>query len=141
MGTFLVAACLALPGVVLHAANPAPASIEGRWLTDDRQGVVRISLCGEQLCGRIDRVLAAGPAVPASDVNNPDPALRRRPLVGLLTLWGFVADADGWRGGRAYDPKSGQSYRSSLKLEPDGSLKLTGCVLFICESRRWTRVP
>ena len=44
-------------------------------------------------------------------------------------------------GGRAYDPKSGQSYRSSLKLEPDGSLKLTGCVLFICESRRWTRVP
>ena len=45
-----------------------------------------------------------------------------------------------WEGGRAYDPKSGSSYKSSLRLNADGSLRVTGCVLFVCRSKRWTRV-
>jgi uncharacterized protein (DUF2147 family) len=124
---------------VLHAANPPPASVEGRWLTDDREGVVSIVACGTQLCGRIVEVLDREPGVPSTDVNNPDLRLRRRPLVGLLTLWGFRHDGDTWDGGRAYDPKSGKSYRSSLTVERDGTLRVTGCVLFVCESRYWTR--
>ena len=100
--------------------------------------MVDIAPCGERLCGRIARVLATGPDVPATDVNNPDPALRSRPLLGLVTLSGFVRRNGKWAGS-AYDPKTGRSYRSTLQLEPGGSLKLTGCVLFVCKSRRWTR--
>jgi uncharacterized protein (DUF2147 family) len=92
------------------------------------------------LCGRIAEVLDRRPSVPRIDANNPDPRLRGRALVGLLTLWGFARDGAVWRGGRAYDPKSGKSYKSTLALEPDGSLRVTGCVFVICESRRWTRV-
>jgi uncharacterized protein (DUF2147 family) len=57
----------------------------------------------------------------------------------LQTLSGFTRDGAAWKNGRAYDPKSGRSYRATLALNPDGSLKVTGCVLFICRSLRWTR--
>jgi uncharacterized protein (DUF2147 family) len=112
----------------------------GRWLTDDGKGVVRIGSCGSRLCGWIVQVLDKRPNVPKTDVNNPDPRLRSRPIVGLPTLLGFSRSGSAWRDGRAYDPKSGRSYRSSLELNRDGSLKVTGCILFLCQSRRWTHV-
>ncbi len=128
----------------LYLASAAPAAaaptVQGRWLTDDGKGVVRIASCGSQLCGWIVQVLDKRPNVPKTDVNNPDPRLRNRPIVGLPTLLGFSRSGSVWSNGRAYDPKSGRSYRASLELNRDGSLKVTGCVLFICQSRRWTHV-
>ena len=134
----------ALLGALLLAPMPAVSaapddSVTGLWLTDDRKGVVRIAACGQQVCGYISQVLDRAPDVPTTDVNNPDPKLRKRPLVGLRTLWGFSRKGNSWEGGRAYDPKSGKSYRSTLQLNADGSLKVSGCVLIICDSRRWTR--
>jgi uncharacterized protein (DUF2147 family) len=131
-----------LPILALVAGAPAIAapSVEGYWLTDDRKGVVQIGPCGAQICGRIARVLDTSAAALKTDSNNPDPRLRNRPMVGLVTLSGFTRSGAIWKGGRAYDPKSGKSYRSTLELNPDGSLKVSGCILFLCESRRWTRV-
>jgi uncharacterized protein (DUF2147 family) len=130
----------AAPIALLLLAGTAPApSVQGMWLTDDRKAVVRIAPCGANLCGTIDRVLDRSPASPTTDLHNPDPRLRGRPIVGLQILTGFVRSGKLWKGGRAYDPKSGHSYRSTLALNPDGSLKVTGCVLFVCESQRWTR--
>lgn len=126
--------------LLLLAAGAPSAGVEGYWLTDDRKGVVRIAPCAGQMCGRIVRVLNKGPDVPTTDINNPDPKLRGQPILGLLTLWGFNRAGAAWKGGRAYDPKSGRSYRATLGLNLDGSLKVTGCVLFICQSQRWTRV-
>ena len=125
---------------LLLTAGAQPASVEGQWLTEDRKGVVQIAPCGGQMCGRIARVLDRGPGVPATDINNPEPKLRGQPILGLLTLWGFRRVGAMWKDGRAYDPKSGRSYRATLGLNLDGTLKLTGCVLFICQSQRWTRV-
>lgn len=125
------------------AANASPVlasgSVEGRWLTDDGKGIVTVARCGASVCGRITRVLDSEPYVPSTDVNNPDGRLRSRPIVGLLVLYGFTFRDGKWSGGTAYDPKSGSSYRASLATGADGSLKLTGCVLFICKSKRWVR--
>jgi uncharacterized protein (DUF2147 family) len=129
----------ALPLALLLAAA-APPSIEGLWRTDDGKGLVRIAPCGAHMCGRIARVVDRGPGVPATDAENPDPKLRGRPILGLPILTGFTRSGNAWRGGRAYDPKTGRSYRASLALNPDGSLRVTGCVLIVCRSRRWTRV-
>ncbi len=123
---------------LLAGAAPGP-SVQGLWLTSDHKGIVRIAPCGSKLCGTIARVLDTSPARPATDRNNPDPALRGRPILGLPILSGFGRSGNQWTGGRAYDPETGRSYKSTLALNPDGSLKITGCVLFICESRRWTR--
>ena len=132
----LLAALLLL--VPLPGAAAAP-SVEGLWLTDDGKALVRIAPCGQRMCGRIARVLDTGPDVPATDVNNPDPRQRNRPITGLQILSGFRGGPTEWTGGQAYDPKSGSSYKSSLRLNADGSLRVTGCVLFVCRSRRWTR--
>ena len=131
---------LALPLMLapLPAAAAAP-SVTGLWRTDDGSALVEIAACGRQMCGRISRVLATGPDVPRTDVNNPDPHKRSQPLVGLQILYGFDAKASAWEGGKAYDPKSGNSYNASLRLNRDGSLRVTGCVLFVCQSKRWTR--
>lgn len=131
---------LALPLALAPLPAAAAPSVEGQWRTDDGSAVVEIAPCGPQLCGRIARVLASGPDVPRTDVNNSDPARRTRPLVGLQILSGFHPGPKAWEGGRAYDPKSGRSYDASLRLNPDGSLRVTGCVLIVCQSVRWTRM-
>lgn len=122
--------------------HPAPAfaagSPLGRWLTDDGSAIVRIGRCGEKLCGTIEKVL--DPKAPANDINNPDKHLRTFPLAGATVLRGFSYSGGQWKGGRAYDPKTGNSYRSSLELLRDGRLAVTGCVLFVCRSRDWTRL-
>lgn len=127
--------------MLLLAASPAEADTQpsayGRWLTDDGAAIVRIAPCGPKLCGAIERIL--DPAAPNNDVNNPDRDLRRKPLVGVTVLRDFSRSGATWTGGRAYDPKSGGSYRSELRLAADGRLKVTGCVLVICRSRYWTR--
>ena len=133
-----VLAALLLLLAPLPGAAAAP-SVEGLWRTDDGKAVVRIAPCGQLLCGRIARVLDTGPNVPSTDVNNPDPARRGQPILGLQVLSGFAGGPTEWQNGRAYDPKSGSSYKSSLRLNTDGSLRVTGCVLFVCRSKRWTR--
>jgi uncharacterized protein (DUF2147 family) len=131
---------LLLPPLLILLTGNAPANVHGLWRTDDGKGIVRIGPCGTQTCGWIARVLDSGKNVPATDIRNPDPKLRNRPILGLPTLTGFTREGATWKGGRAYDPKSGRSYRATLGLNPDGSLKVTGCVLIICRSLRWTRV-
>ena len=121
------------------SATAAASPLEGLWRTDDGKALVRIAACGQRMCGTIARVLDTSPDVPRTDVNNPDPNRRNRPLVGTQILSGFAGGPTEWKGGRAYDPKSGSSYKSSLRLNADGSLRVTGCVLFICQSKRWTR--
>ena len=131
---------LALAGSPLAASTPSE-TIVGRWLTDDGKGIVTIAPCGSALCGRISQVLDRSPGVPTTDVNNPDAALRKRGILGLPVLTGFRRVGNQWASGRAYDPKSGSSYRSRLALNADRSLRVTGCVLFICQSKRWRRMP
>jgi uncharacterized protein (DUF2147 family) len=127
----------ALTGLLLASPAHAAAPIFGRWLTDDGAAIIRIEPCGARLCGRIERVL--DPKAPRNDINSPDRAHRTKPLVGTAVLSNYSGSGSIWKGGQAYDPKAGKSYRSELTLLANGKLKVTGCVLFICRSRYWTR--
>ena len=123
------------------AAQPGPTpGIEGKWLTDDGKAVVVIDRCGQEICGAIATVLDKGKNVPTADVENPDERLRNRPILGLKVLSGFRAAGASWRGGKAYDPKTGRSYRSTLTLDGARRLVVTGCILFICRSMIWQRL-
>lgn len=77
------------------------------------------------------------------DRNNPDPALRSRPIIGLQLVEGFSYDGDGrWTGGTIYDPKKGKTYSCRMTLRDDGSLDLRGYVLgmpFLGRTTTWTR--
>ena len=82
-----------------------------------------------------DADLAPGAA--ATDVNNKNAALRSRTIVGMPVLSEFTDGGSDWRG-RIYDPKSGKTYKSILKREADGTLKVQGCIAFFCRTQRWT---
>jgi len=126
--------------IVALLAAAAPPPVQGDWLTADRTAIVRIGPCGAHLCGVVLGILAKGPNVPRTDLHNPDNALRSRPLVGLPVLTGFSRDGAQWTGGRAYDAKTGRTYKAKLTSNRDGSLTVTGCILFLCKSQRWARV-
>lgn len=131
---FLVpAAALLLTAGAADAATP----VGGRWLTEEGNAVVTIGACGAAICGRITRLIKGPPSGPPVDRNNPDAKLRGRPLEGLAILTGFTDAGDDWRG-RIYDPKSGKTYKSILRREADGSLKVQGCIAFFCRTQRWT---
>lgn len=123
--------------LVAGAAQAAPAPVTGRWLTEERDAMVEVAPCGAQLCGRIVRILRPSADRPAVDRNNPDPALRDRPIQGLTILSGFTADRDRFKG-RIYDPRSGKTYRSELARE-GGTLKVKGCFGPFCRTQTWTR--
>lgn len=122
-------------------AAPALAApdISGDWVTQDRSALITIAPCGAALCGTIARALIIKPGHPRTDVHNPDPHLRSRKLIGMTILSGFSPGRDRWEKGRIYDPESGKTYRSLLKLNPDHSLKVSGCIAIFCQSQRWTR--
>lgn len=144
---FLALATLALAVIVLLTVlvHPARASASGArlegtvWRTQTGSGLVQLERCeGQRLCGSIVRVLTPGQA-DARDANNPDPALRVRPVLGLRILSGLTASPDGvWRGGRIYNPEDGRSYRSEVRLGSDGRLEVKGCLGPVCQTQRWT---
>ena len=101
----------------------------GRWLTEDDDAIVELFLCGENLCGKIvdlkEKVYNSNDAqgmagLAKVDRENPDANLRKRPILGLVILKGFVADGEGWRGGTIYDPDNGKTYRCKLRLIEKG---------------------
>lgn len=119
------------------AAVAQPAPITGRWVTSDRAALVEVGPCGQALCGRIAKVLVADPAKPTRDVNNPDPGLRGRAILGMVFLTGFTAAGDRWNG-RIYDPRSGRTYRSTVTSD-GATLRVKGCLGPFCRTQVWTR--
>ncbi|WP_327751788.1 DUF2147 domain-containing protein [Sphingobium sp. SJ10-10] len=130
------AALLILP---LVTALPAKAAqpITGRWATVDGKAIVQIAPCGKTLCGRIEKIVKPTPGRPQTDIENPDPALRSKPLAGLALLTGFKDAGDLWRGS-IYDPESGKTYNSKVSRNGDGTLKVQGCIMFFCKTQTWT---
>ena len=128
--------------VALLALIAAPATaavpVTGKWITAERDSIIEIGTCGNTVCGKVLRLLKTNSdGKMPTDANNPNPALRTRPIPGIMILTGFTDGGTLWNG-RIYDPKSGKNYKSKLARNPDGSLTVQGCVAFLCQSFKWT---
>lgn len=120
-------------------AMAAPSSsVYGQWMTDDGAGIIEIKPCGSFVCGNLVKVL--NPDAPERDINNPDPKRRKQTLVGTRILSGLSPKGDSWEDGKVYDPKAGRSYKASISLASPSRLDVTGCLLFVCRTKHWTRV-
>lgn len=137
----LIASVAILSATALALATPARAaeSVTGQWYTKGKRAVVTIAPCGKNLCGKITRFIEQPKNGVTTDVNNPDPALKNRKLLGLPILSGFVQDGRKWRG-KIYDPESGKTYRSILTPGKAGSLSVEGCIAMFCQAQSWTEV-
>jgi len=79
---------------------------------------------------------------PRRDRENPDETLRKRPILGLEILQGFVHTKDNvWGKGTVYDPESGKTYRAKLTLKNPDTLHLRGYlgVSLFGRTTVWTR--
>jgi uncharacterized protein (DUF2147 family) len=101
------------------AANAA-APITGKWYTDGKDSIIEIAPCGTAMCGRVAKILKPRPGGPAVDANNPDPALRTRPILGLPIL------------------SAGKVYRSTVALLKTGDLRVKGCWGPFCRTVMFT---
>jgi len=128
-----------IAALAMSAPAFAAGSINGNWVTQDGDAIVKISKCGATVCGRISQYLVTPPGgVNQRDTKNPNKKLRSRKLLGMAVLTGFKRDGKIWRG-RVYDPKTGKSYRSEVSLISPSRLKMKGCFAFVCRGQNWKR--
>ncbi|MDG6079196.1 DUF2147 domain-containing protein [Erythrobacter litoralis] len=125
---------------LLALASPAFAAdpIDGRWITEEKDAVITIGDCGSSTCGKITKFLKAPPqGAGQRDVNNSNPKLRSRKLLGMPVLTGFTEESDLWRG-EIYDPKGGKTYRSVIRRKGN-TLEVKGCLGPFCQTQIWRR--
>jgi uncharacterized protein (DUF2147 family) len=138
MRALILAAGLTLAAAPALAADP----VEGEWLTQEATAKVRIGPCpgkADRMCGVISWLKNPADAK-ATDSKNPDPKLKTRTILGLPMIRDFKAAGPGrWAGGKIYDPGSGKTYDSKMSVSANGTLKVEGCVLMICQAQTWRR--
>ncbi|OAF12059.1 DUF2147 domain-containing protein [Bradyrhizobium neotropicale] len=112
------------------AATPAPTAAPTRdlnsplgvWLTEEKEGKVRIEQCGTNLCGySVDT---------KSNQNGEQVLINMKP--GKDQKWS----------GRILDPNSGSTYDSTIAMKGTDRLRVQGCAFggMFCGGQTWTRV-
>jgi uncharacterized protein (DUF2147 family) len=94
----------------------------GVWLTEEKEGKVRIEQCGAHLCGySVDA---------KSNLNGEQILINMKP--GKDSKWS----------GRIHDPKSGSNYDSTIALKGPDTLRVQGCAFggMFCGGQTWSRV-
>jgi uncharacterized protein (DUF2147 family) len=107
---------------------PAPATVQsaatplGLWVTEEKEGKVRIEQCGVNLCGY---------SVDAKSNQN-----------GEQVLINMKPGKDSKWSGRILDPNTGSTYDSTIALKGSDSLRVQGCAFggMFCGGQTWSRV-
>ena len=137
----LLLTVLALAPVYGRAENGS--SPVGLWKTEDAQ--IEIFEVDGKLSGKIAALNKAytSDGIEKTDISNPDPAKRKRPLIGLVFMSGFMPQAPGhWEHGTIYDPKTGNTYTSTLEYDGGDTLRVRGYIGISLLGRTvvWTKV-
>lgn len=124
---------------ILVLANPVVAQAQdpsGTYLSETGETRVRIAKCGSAFCGTIVAVQGE-----AKDVNNPDPQLRTRNLVGVQMISNIQPAGEAFTGS-LYNYKEGKTYTGKMNFKGGNAMQLSGCILggLICRSQTWTKV-
>jgi uncharacterized protein (DUF2147 family) len=140
----LLTVFLALNAGHAVAQSPAPAPVApdptGDWRVEEGTAHIRVAICDGNLWGVIGWEQS-----PGTDAENPDPALRSRPTLGMPILVNMKPDAkkpeaNRWVG-KIYNAKNGKMYDSNVTLISPTALKVQGCVLGVfCGGETWTKV-
>ena len=118
----------------------AESNLFGYWLTPG--SIVLIEKCDKHLCAKIETIFVEEGRDPKLilDENNKNKSLRSRTIVGINVLSGFSIDdteQKNFKDGKVYDPRRGRDFKANIYLKEDGSLKVEGCLAFICDDEEW----
>jgi len=135
---FAIACLIALVPMCSARAGSEPIGI---WQTQAGDARVRVSRCGGGICGVVvwlKNPIANGK--PAVDDKNPNPALARRPMIGLSLFSGMRSAGEGKWSGQIYNADDGSTYASKISMTGPDMLRVEGCVGVLCGGENWTRV-
>ena len=142
VGMMGLIASMTLAGSAAAQADTAgTGQIAGRWRTSTNDAIITIAPCAGRanaMCGRITRMLIPEPTGGIRDGNNPNRALRTRPVVGIEVFTNLVRDEGAWAG-RGYSPEEGRNFNATLTPLTGGRLRVRGCVAVFCRTMVWTR--
>ena len=132
-GMALVSLLTLMP--LVAAAQQPGEEVIGRWSTGGSLLNITRAADGSleaEIIALDDAVYKAGEdfgpvGAPRRDDQNPDEALRERALLGLNLLSDYRFDGKKWQG-KIYDPESGQTYSSNMRVTKSGILKMRGYV-------------
>jgi uncharacterized protein (DUF2147 family) len=115
----------------------------GVWKLANGKVTVKVSPCGGNLCGTV--VALKKPrddkGRPRLDKENPNPALRKRPVIGLTILSNMRQRGSGYWVGTIYNPDDGNTYSSQMELQGPNTMKVNGCVAAVfCKSMKFVRI-
>jgi uncharacterized protein (DUF2147 family) len=136
----LLLASASLP--VASKADQASPPV-GLWKAED--GQIEIFEVDGKLNGKIAALSKeyTTDGIEKTDLSNPDPTKKNRPLIGLVFMTGFTPEGSGrWDHGTIYDPKTGNTYASFLEYSGGDTLKLRGYIgiSLIGRTAVWTKV-
>lgn len=114
------------------------AQIEGRWLSEDKDGEVLVYKDGSKWYGRLVRA-KLNKETNNLDLENPDIEEHSKSVVGKVIVKDMKKDGKEWKGGTVYDPKSGKTYQGKMWRDGD-NLKLRGFIgiSLLGRSSTWT---
>ena len=115
----------------------------GVWVTQAGDARVKVSKCGGGICGVIvglKEPIDQTTGKPQVDDKNPNPGLKKRPMIGLSLFSGMQASAPNKWSGQIYNADDGGTYASSISVAGPDALKVEGCVGALCGGETWTRV-
>ena len=144
MKKIILSSILLFSIVVLQAQKAN--DVLGTWLTEEKRAKIEIYKEEGKYFGKIVWLMEPNEenGEPKLDKENPDPELKKRPILGLNLISGFKWDDDDdeWDKGEIYDPETGNTYSSYMKLEGDNKLNIRGYlgVSWIGRTTTWTRV-
>ena len=122
MKRIFITAILLVVTALAFARNNGADKILGVYLSENKTGKVQIT----QKDGKYIGTLVWTSIENAKDEKNPDAALRSRTLKGTIILKDMVFVDGIWKNGTIYDPESGNTYKATIKLKPNGDLTLRG---------------
>ena len=135
----IFAALLAAPSASAQGAGEP----SGIWLTQAGDARVRVSKCGGEICGVIvglKQPIDPATGKPQVDDKNPNPALARRPVIGLPLFSGMHATGPSRWSGQIYNADDGSIYASNVAMTGPDTLRVEGCMGALCGGETWTRV-
>ena len=119
-------------------------AVKGTWLNDNKDAKVEIYKSGDKYFGKViwtDEMYESDGKTLKKDSKNSNEELRNRPIQNMVILSGFTYDDGEWTGGEIYNPKSGKTYKSTMKLK-GSSLEIRGYVgsPMFGKTTTWTRI-
>ena len=124
----LVSALMAMATITTLRAQANPNAIVGTWESDQKDVRMEYFEDGDHFSARLlwgNKIVETDNVTSKKDSKNPDPSLRSRNIIGIVSLTGLKWDGKQYTDGKIYDPPSGKTYSCKAWMEDD-KLQLRG---------------